>query len=155
MAIATLASCSTKASNQKPGVHYNYIAYSEQFASAGQPTEEQLIRSQANGVERVIYLAFSDQKSALPAEDRIVKNLGMSYLQLPVAWQAPQPRDYYLFAQTMQLEPERKTLLHCQANLQRLRLDALNHWRVTRALHVLSKHPFYTSMGPSNFGQLS
>ena len=97
---------------------YNYLAYSQAFASAGQPTEQQLLSSAEAGVERVIYLAFSDQERSLPAEDRVVKKLGMSYLQVPVDWRAPQPREYYLFAAAMQIEPERKTLLHCQANLR-------------------------------------
>jgi len=46
----------------------------------------------------------------------------LSSLLLPtspaVAWRAPQAGDYYLFAQAMQLAPERKTLLHCQANFR-------------------------------------
>lgn len=101
----------------KKGI-YNYIEYSDRFASSGQPTAEQLKAQKAAGVERVIYIAFSDQEHSLPAEDRIAKALGLNYLQLPVDWTAPQKRDYYLFAQAMLLEPERKTLLHCQANFR-------------------------------------
>lgn len=95
---------------------FHYIAYSDRFASSGQPSADQLKAQKAAGVERVIYIAFSDQKHSLPAEDRIAKELGLNYLHIPVDWTAPQKRDYYLFAQAMLLEPERKTLLHCQAN---------------------------------------
>jgi protein tyrosine phosphatase (PTP) superfamily phosphohydrolase (DUF442 family) len=107
----------TSTTDTSPNI-YNYLAYSDSFASAGQPTEAQLSASFDTGVERVIYLAFSDQERSLPAEDRIVKSLGMSYLQIPVDWRAPQSSEYYLFASAMQIEPERKTLLHCQANLR-------------------------------------
>lgn len=97
---------------------FNYIAYSPTFASAGQPTAEQLNQQQQMGVERVVYLAFSDQERSLPAEDRVVKELSMSYLQVPVDWKAPQKREYDLFAAAMNVEPDRKTLLHCQANFR-------------------------------------
>lgn len=97
---------------------YNYIEYSDRFASSGQPSTEQLQAQKAAGVERVIYIAFSDQEHSLANEDRIAKDLGLNYLQLPVDWKSPQKRDYYLFAQAMKLEPERKTLLHCQANFR-------------------------------------
>ena len=66
----------------------------------------------------MVYIAFSDQEHSLPAEDRIAKDLGLNYLHIPVDWKAPQKRDYDLFALAMQLEPERKTLLHCQANFR-------------------------------------
>lgn len=111
------AATSTEETPKQEGI-YNYIQYSDRFASSGQPTAEQLNAQKAAGVERVVYIAFSDQEHSLPAEDRIAKNLGLNYLHIPVDWKAPQKRDYYLFAQAMQLEPERKTLLHCQANFR-------------------------------------
>jgi|GEM_PF-117041 len=97
---------------------YNYIEYSPTFASSGQPSEAQLQVQKDAGVERVIYIAFSDQEHSLPNEDRIIKELGLNYLQVPVDWKAPQKRDFDVVVQALKLEPERKTLLHCQANLR-------------------------------------
>jgi protein tyrosine phosphatase (PTP) superfamily phosphohydrolase (DUF442 family) len=94
----------------------NYREYSPLFASAGQPTEEQLQAVRDAGFERVIYIAFSNNQNALPNEDLIVKGLGMDYLHIPVDWNNPTKRDFYAFADAMQREPERKTLLHCQVN---------------------------------------
>ena len=94
----------------------NYRAYSETFASAGQPDETQLEAAKRAGYERIIYLAFSDQENALPAEDRIVKELGMQYLHLPIDFGAPTAGDFNIFAAAMRAEPEKKTLLHCQVN---------------------------------------
>jgi len=94
----------------------NYIEYSPTFASAGQPSEEQLALLPDAGYERVIYIAFSNSRGALAGEDAIVKELGMDYVQVPVVWDAPTPSDFYAFAGAMQREPARKTLLHCQAN---------------------------------------
>lgn len=96
----------------------NYREYSPTFASAGQPTEEQLEAVKQAGFERVIYIAFSNGRGALPAEDAIVKELGMDYVQVPVIWDAPTKSDFYTFVATMQREPDRKTLLHCAANFR-------------------------------------
>ena len=95
---------------------FNYIEYSAEFASAGQPTAEQLQAVRDAGFERVVYIAFSDQSRSLPNEDRLVKDLGMEYVHIPVDWEAPTASDFYLFAGAMQRSPGKKTLLHCQAN---------------------------------------
>ena len=96
----------------------NYREYSEFLSSSGQPSKEQLQDAEANGFERVIYLAFSDHHTSLDHEDRIVKDLGMQYVNIPVAWEAPTPGDFYLFAGAMQREPGKKTLVHCQVNFR-------------------------------------
>ncbi|MCH7855002.1 MAG: protein tyrosine phosphatase family protein [Proteobacteria bacterium] len=103
---------------QSPDSITNYSEYSKIFSSSGQPTEAQLGTLQENHVERVIYLAYSDHESSLVGEDRIVKNLGMDYVHLPVAWEAPGKNDFYMFAAIMEQAPEKKTLLHCQVNFR-------------------------------------
>jgi protein tyrosine phosphatase (PTP) superfamily phosphohydrolase (DUF442 family) len=94
----------------------NYREYSATFASAGQPTEAQLELARDAGFERVIYIAFSTDGNALANEDRLVRDLGMEYVQIPVVWTAPMIADYESFAAVMQRDPDKKTLLHCQIN---------------------------------------
>lgn len=96
----------------------NYRAYSATLSSSGQPDTEQLERARESGFERVVYLAFSDHGSSLENEDRIVKKLGMSYIQIPVVWEAPSSSDFYAFAGALQREPDKKTLVHCQINFR-------------------------------------
>ena len=96
----------------------NYREYSPTFASAGQPSAEQLEAVRDAGFERVVYIAFSNSRGAIADEDAIVKELGMDYVQVPVIWDAPTMSDFYAFAGAMQSEPARKTLLHCQANFR-------------------------------------
>jgi len=96
----------------------NFREYSPTFASAGQPTKEQLGLLKGEGYERVAYIAFSNSRGAIADEDAIVKELGMDYVQVPVVWDAPSKSDFYAFAGAMQREPGRKTLLHCQANFR-------------------------------------
>ena len=94
----------------------NYKEYSSQFSSSGQPSREQLEAVKAAGFERVAYIAFSDSRGAIDNEDTLVKELGMDFVQVPVIWEAPTMSDFYAFAGAMQREPDKKTLLHCQAN---------------------------------------
>jgi protein tyrosine phosphatase (PTP) superfamily phosphohydrolase (DUF442 family) len=94
----------------------NFREYSADFASSGQPTESQFARLQAEGFERIIYIAFSTGGKAIANEDEIVKKLGMDYVHIPVIWDKPSKADFYAFAAVMQRDPDRKTLLHCQVN---------------------------------------
>lgn len=94
----------------------NFRQYSPTFASAGQPTREQLQIIKDSGYERIIYIAFSTVGPAIPEEDQLVKALGMDYLHIPVDFNNPTIRDFNAFVDAMQREPDRKTLLHCQVN---------------------------------------
>jgi protein tyrosine phosphatase (PTP) superfamily phosphohydrolase (DUF442 family) len=94
----------------------NYLEYSEDFSSAGQPTREQFTLLKNEGFERIVYIAFANSKGAIPDEDQVVKELGMQYAQVPVIWDAPTKADFDAFAAVMQSAADRKTLLHCQAN---------------------------------------
>ncbi len=94
----------------------NYREYSPTFSSAGQPLTEQFELLKREGFERIVYIAFNNSRGAVENEDQIVKELGMDYVQVPVVWEKPLKSDFYAFAGAMQQEPDKKTLLHCQAN---------------------------------------
>ncbi|MDZ7643416.1 MAG: protein tyrosine phosphatase family protein [Woeseiaceae bacterium] len=95
-----------------------FAEYSDDFASAGQPSAEQLEAVRDAGFERIVYIAWTDHENSLPNEDRVVRNLGMEYLHIPVEWEAPTVSDFYLFAGAMERAPRKKTLLHCQVNFR-------------------------------------
>ena len=96
----------------------NFRQYNPVFASAGQPSARQLELVAESGVERVIYLAFTDNETAIEDEDREVKSLGMQYIHIPVDFDNPTLHDFQHFAAVMQSSPEKRTLLHCQINLR-------------------------------------
>lgn len=96
----------------------NYREYSATLSSSGQPDANQLGYLRDAGFERVVFLAFSDHEDAVPNEDRIVKNLGMDYVHIPVDWSAPSMSDFYSFAGALQREPNKKTVVHCQVNFR-------------------------------------
>lgn len=111
-----LALCATAGADVEDIV--NYRAYSPAFASSGQPTAGQLAELEAAGFERVIYVAFSDHRNSLANEDRLVRDLGMQYVHIPVHWEAPTAADFALVAAAIDQAPPRKTLLHCQVNFR-------------------------------------
>jgi protein tyrosine phosphatase (PTP) superfamily phosphohydrolase (DUF442 family) len=96
----------------------NYREYSPTFSSSGQPSSGQLRAVREAGFGRVVFLAYSDHHDSLDGEDRLVRDLGMEYIQIPVEWEAPEPGDFRHFAAVMQARPERKTLVHCQVNFR-------------------------------------
>jgi len=55
----------------------NFRQYTPVFASAGQPSREQLRSLWAEDFERIVYLAFSTNPGAITDEDKLVKDLGM------------------------------------------------------------------------------
>lgn len=94
----------------------NFRQYSNNFASSGQPTREQFQTIAENGFERIVYIAFTDNPNALADADLVVKGLGMEYMQVPVDFDNPLPDEFYAFADSMQRNTGKKTLLHCQVN---------------------------------------
>jgi protein tyrosine phosphatase (PTP) superfamily phosphohydrolase (DUF442 family) len=96
----------------------NYREYSPQLSSSGQPDADQLKTVSAAGFKRVVYIAFSDNGTAIEAEDRIVKSLGMDYIHIPVDFENPTLEDFEDFAAVLNRDQQVKTLLHCQINLR-------------------------------------
>lgn len=94
----------------------NYRQYSPYFSSSGQPVAGQFRALQEAGFQRVVYLAFTDNKTAVEHEDRLVKSLGMDYLHLPVDFEQPDIADFEDFAAVLNRDKNIRTLLHCQVN---------------------------------------
>lgn len=97
---------------------FNFREYTDRFSTAGQPTEAQLESVRDAGFERVVYIAFSTDPRAIAAEDKLVRDLGMDYVHIPVVWDSPRVQDFESFASVMLQDPNKKTLLHCQANFR-------------------------------------
>lgn len=94
----------------------NYREYTPTLSSSGQPDASQLQSLAADGFQRVVYLAFTDQDSSFSGEDRIVRDAGMQFIQLPVNWMAPTQQDFDIFSAVMRQDKNLKTLVHCQIN---------------------------------------
>ena len=110
--------CAPLASLAAEDAAINYKRLSPTYASSGQPTAEQIEQLAADGLQRIIYIAYSDHEQSLPHEDRLAKKLGLEYVHIPVEWDAPTKTDFALFAGVMNQDPSKNTLLHCQLNFR-------------------------------------
>jgi uncharacterized protein (TIGR01244 family) len=96
---------------------YNYLRLDPQLATSGQPSEEELGAVAADGTKVVINLALHDDpRYSLPDETRTVEALGMTYVHIPVKFDAPTKQDLLAFFDAMEKHRDRKVLVHCAAN---------------------------------------
>lgn len=95
---------------------YNYRRLSDTLATAGQPTEEELVAVAEAGFEVVVNLALHEAEYSLPGEREIVNSLGMRYIHIPVVWERPTRADLEKFFETMDKLPGKRLFIHCAAN---------------------------------------
>ncbi|NVJ54100.1 MAG: protein tyrosine phosphatase family protein [Campylobacteraceae bacterium] len=112
----------------------NYIKINENISTAGQPTSEQFEKIKEEGFEIVINLALSTATNALKNEDKIVTELGMTYIHLPVDFEEPKIEDVNKFLKIMLAFKDKKVFLHCAKN-----------YRVTAFMYIYHKHVLNTA----------
>lgn len=97
---------------------YQFLAISEAIATAGQPTAEQFTAIQQAGYQVVINLALPTSDGALPDEAGLVRQLGMEYIAIPVAWEQPTPEDCDRFFAALDQHHDQRIFVHCAANMR-------------------------------------
>jgi protein tyrosine phosphatase (PTP) superfamily phosphohydrolase (DUF442 family) len=96
---------------------YNHRRVDERVDTGGHPTEQQLRDAAQEGIGAVINLAPVDHRS-VPDEDVLVRSLGMTYIHIPVDWQAPTAADFAEFERAMEQIGTGRVLIHCAANFR-------------------------------------
>jgi protein tyrosine phosphatase (PTP) superfamily phosphohydrolase (DUF442 family) len=86
--------------------------------TSGQPTEAQLADLATLGVDTIVNLGLHDHPRALPDEAASVAALGMTYVHLPVDFDAPSETDLARFREIMAGQAGRTVHVHCIANLR-------------------------------------
>jgi protein tyrosine phosphatase (PTP) superfamily phosphohydrolase (DUF442 family) len=95
---------------------YNFLMLSDDLATAGQPSEEELRAVAQCGFDVVINLGLSDTEYALADERGLVTSIGMVYEHIPVEWERPSAKALSTFCQTIRRWQHKKVFLHCAAN---------------------------------------
>ncbi|NEP09134.1 MAG: phosphatase [Symploca sp. SIO2C1] len=95
---------------------YNFLSLSDLIATAGQPTEEQLVSIAHHGYQVVVNLALPTSDHALPNERTTVESHSMEYVEIPVVWENPTLQDLEHFFEVMEVHQTRKVFVHCVAN---------------------------------------
>jgi uncharacterized protein (TIGR01244 family) len=93
----------------------NWRRLDERITTSGQPNEAQLAAVAALGVN-VINLALHTHERALPDEAATVAALGMSYVHIPVEFDAPTEADYQRFRTAMAEAGDALVHVHCIVN---------------------------------------
>jgi protein tyrosine phosphatase (PTP) superfamily phosphohydrolase (DUF442 family) len=90
----------------------NFSLLSPVLASAGMPSDSELILVQQSGYQHIINLIpgdFSDEKKNITA-------LAMSFDQIAVDWNEPRLADFKHFVRLMNTYKQDKVLVHCRLN---------------------------------------
>ena len=95
----------------------NFLRIDETLATSGQPSVDELAALARDGTEVVINLALHDDpRYSLPDEAGAVAALGMTYVHIPVKFDAPKESELFEFFDAMERHRGRKCLVHCAAN---------------------------------------
>ena len=94
----------------------NFVALSEQLATAGQPSEQHVRELAAAGFEVIVNLGLLDPRYCLADEAGLTRSLGMEYHHIPVDFNAPQTDDLQKFFDVMDASLEKRVFVHCAAN---------------------------------------
>jgi protein tyrosine phosphatase (PTP) superfamily phosphohydrolase (DUF442 family) len=94
----------------------NYVQLTDLVGTSGQPTEQQFKAIADAGFTAVINLAMPDSDKAIPEEGSIVTGLGMSYVHIPVPFDAPSCAHLKQFSGAMQAFDGQRVWVHCVVN---------------------------------------
>jgi protein tyrosine phosphatase (PTP) superfamily phosphohydrolase (DUF442 family) len=97
---------------------YNYLPISDNLATSGQPTANQLIAIKAAGYTKIINLAPPAAENSLANEASILAKIGIEYINIPVDFSAPLAQDFQQFVSHMQSQKDQKIWVHCAANMR-------------------------------------
>ena len=94
----------------------NFFQITATIGTGGQPSIPQLYDIAQNGYDVVINLATHNSENAVENEGSIVASLGMTYIHIPVPFEAPTPEHLRKFFRFMNGLSEEKVFVHCAVN---------------------------------------
>lgn len=94
----------------------NFRRWSAQVSLSGQPTEDQLAHLRDQGIHQVINLGPHSNKGALEDEPATLADLGMSYVYIPVDFEAPTEADFEAFCAALDDAGTAPLHVHCIYN---------------------------------------
>lgn len=120
LAAATLAPSSLHAQAAGPApleTVRNFQRISDRLASAGQIGYDQIPLLGEQAYEVVVNLAVADADRNGEEGFRVARE-GLTYVHIPVDWEAPRVEDVGLFFDVMEASEGRKVFVHCFANMR-------------------------------------
>ncbi|MCY0966712.1 protein tyrosine phosphatase family protein [Parathalassolituus penaei] len=96
----------------------NEISVRDGLVTSGQPTATQLEEIRARGYTTIIDLSTPDSRNVLAAEADIAGRLGLTYIRIPVIWEAPRLEQFEQFARLLQVLEHERVWVHCALNMR-------------------------------------
>jgi [ribosomal protein S5]-alanine N-acetyltransferase len=86
--------------------------------TSGQLSSSDILRLPGFGIEAVINLALPTASNALPGEAEAVTGQGITFVQIPVPWDKPEPKHLQEFFGVMDAFGGRRVWVHCALNFR-------------------------------------
>lgn len=118
----------------------NYIYINESISTSGQPTKDQFKLIKENNFDVVINLALHNATNAIEDEVKVVTDLGMSYINIPVIFDEPEKEQLKQFINILKSFNNQKVWVHCAKN-----------YRVTAFMYVFHKYILNTPIDEVDF----
>jgi len=94
----------------------NQFQINENIFTSGQPDEIQIKEMASKGYKVVINLAMPDHENSISSEGSIVTSHGMTYIHIPVPFDAPKLDHLKTFSDIMDIFKDKKVWVHCIVN---------------------------------------
>ena len=94
----------------------NFLRIDDRLATSGMPQAGDFAALRQAGFSVVINLAMPTSDHALPNEGELVSVQGMTYVHIPVNFEAPQPADLERFTRMLDACADQRVFVHCAAN---------------------------------------
>ena len=102
----------------------NFLRIDDRLATSGMPRPEDFAAMGQAGFDVVINLALPVSDNALPNEGEPVSAQGMTYVHIPVKFDAPQRADFDRFTRVLDACAGQRVFVHCAANMASRRLSS-------------------------------
>lgn len=96
----------------------NFLRIDDRLATSGMPQPDDFTAMRQAGFDVVINLALPTSDNALSNEGELVSAQGMTYVHIPVKFDAPQPADFDRFTRVLDTCAGQRLFVHCAANMR-------------------------------------
>lgn len=86
--------------------------------TSGQLSEADILALSGRDIDVVINLALPTSANALAGEAELVTGEGLSYVQIPVAWEHPEPEQFRQFVGVLRAFAGHRIWVHCAKNMR-------------------------------------
>lgn len=95
-----------------------FLPISATLATSGQPTVDQFSAIQSANYRLIVNLATPTSTNWNPDEPKIVEDLGMEYVSIPIDWNYPTLGDFEDLVEVLEGNSDRKIWVHCAKNMR-------------------------------------